>query len=248
MGVREFGTLHTQYGEVPADRVAGSRISIGERSSTCRCHRPWFGTAACRPRMNVPATRIIPAGPGSLSWRSGEGRMRAGGQVATGGDGQGLPMATIANSNWTRGAALPLDCAVHPLQTRRCRETENRATNAQGVASGKPERHPGRGSRRIRFRAPPPDPGSGFRDTALAPMTAPRTGSRARRSRSRSAAGAPVPRLISACRTWTTPIRRWRGRSEPKTPEKSMVCAVTGPVQGRYPPPSFTLDSCCYRA
>ena len=39
----------------------------------------------CRPRMNDPADGIIHAGPGSLSRKSGEGRTRAGGQVATGG-------------------------------------------------------------------------------------------------------------------------------------------------------------------
>lgn len=85
-GMRRGGIRDVAHpcGKVSAEQLAGSGIPIGERSSTPRRHRPVrrrrlavpAGFRACRPRMNVPATGIIHAGPGSLLRRGGEATNR----------------------------------------------------------------------------------------------------------------------------------------------------------------------------
>ena len=91
-GMRGAGIWDVAWpcGKDSTERAAGPRIPIGERSPTCRCHGPrpatvppvQAGFTACRPRMNVPATGIIPAGPGSLRRRGGERRRQGEGSFA----------------------------------------------------------------------------------------------------------------------------------------------------------------------
>ena len=203
--------------------------------------------------MNVPVTGIMHAGP-RLANKEERRRQNAVGRAQQSGGGLRCRIE-VSNSpplqipTGPGAAAFPawllkgIPWGRAPAEVRNHREMRARNPGSRKTAC-----NPSRGSRRARFRGPPPAPGSGFRETSPAPMTAPRTDSRARRSGFGSTAGAAVPGLISACRAWTTAMGRWRGRPGPKKRGMTSVCAVEGVAQGRLPPRRFTRDSCRYRA
>jgi len=98
------------------------------------------GVTACRTRMNVPATGIIHAGPGSLMRTGGEGRTQGPGRHCGSCGRLMAPTGAIEKSNWTQGPACPPESAAHPLRMHPCRDTGNRAMNVPGTGNWEAER------------------------------------------------------------------------------------------------------------
>ena len=183
-----------------------------------------FGNKAQRRRENA---RSRPASPRHLPISTAKGRHRK------------MQLDARDRVPTRRLKRMPRGRA--PAETRNSREVCARNPNSRNT---EPTRAAGRaGSRSTRGRSRR----AWFRDTAQAPMTAPRTRSRARRSSSRSAAATSISDLISACGARMTPVARRNGRWRPKNLETAMVCAVAGAARGRNPPCRITPDNCRYR-
>ena len=114
-------------GKVPAEPIAGSRILIGEGSSTGRCGRACPATAIadpCRLQDMPPAhehsgdrhypCEVWPAI--GKNGEKGEHRVRAAGK-----------------SSRRPATAVPPDTSAHPPRTYRCRDAGNRAMNVRGA-------------------------------------------------------------------------------------------------------------------
>ena len=75
-----MGPIGKCYAPCAAGSDAAQRAGATRRSETPP--RPCTSFAACRMRMNVPATGIVLAGPGSVMRRGGEGRAQGPGPFA----------------------------------------------------------------------------------------------------------------------------------------------------------------------
>ncbi len=94
-----------------------------------------FDFTACRLRMNVPATGIIHAGPGSLTRRNGAGRTQGPDQLCCGARRQASPLDGIDKGNWTQATAFPPDSVAHPRRMHPCQDAGNRAMSVPGAGN-----------------------------------------------------------------------------------------------------------------
>ena len=112
--------------EVSAEQVAGSRIPIGERSSTCRCERPRPATALAYPHRHhgMPPAHECSGGrhyPCGSRFANEDRRRRENAGLGT----FAAPIADkrrrsapLKNANGCQGPAVPPDSAAHPLRMR----------------------------------------------------------------------------------------------------------------------------------
>ena len=126
---------------VSAERVAGSRISIGARPATALADSRRLQDMP--PAQGCSGDRHCPGGPGSPMRTSGDGRTQGADPFAAASADKRRQPAPLENAKGCKGTALPPDCAAHPLRMRLCRDAGRRAMSAPGAGSQAAEGPPG---------------------------------------------------------------------------------------------------------